>query len=110
MKICLVSGAYRAPSQWEVASNIETARQAAGRLCRRGIFPITPHLNTAYFESLQPDDFWLKGYLEILRRCDMIYVLANYRTSSGALAELAEAKRLGLQVVFEEEENNASVR
>jgi len=101
MKIAMISGKYRGQSQWEVASNIEYARQAAGRLCRRGIFPITPHLNTAYFESLQPDDFWLKGYLEILRRCDMVYVLANYRTSSGALAELAEAKRLGLEIEFE---------
>jgi len=101
MKICMVSGKYRGANQWEVASNIECARQAASRLCRRGIFPITPHLNTAHFEGVNGDDFWLRGYLEILSRCDMIYVLANYRTSSGALAELAEAKRLGIEIEYE---------
>ena len=101
MKICMVSGKYRGDTQWEVATNIELARQAAGRLCRRGIYPITPHLNTAHFEGVEGDDFWLKGYLEILSRCDAIYMLRNWKDSSGARAELALAKQLGIEIEFE---------
>jgi len=61
---------------------------------------ICPHLNTA-FMGRGDDRQWLDGDLEILRRCDAIYMLNGWRDSAGALAELDEAHRGHLTVYYE---------
>ena len=62
---------------------------------------ICPHLNTAYFDGICSDETWLNGYLEILKRCDSIYMMKNWCESSGAKAELELAKNLGLGIYYE---------
>lgn len=39
--------------------------------------------------------------MEILSRCDAIYMLRGYKYSKGSKAELREAKRLGLEIYYE---------
>ena len=100
MRVIYVSGAYRG----DVAANIEHARQAAIRLWQAGDYAVlTPHLNSAHMESLCDEGMFLAGDLELLARCDAIFMLNNYKSSLGGLKELALAKRLGLEIFYEME-------
>lgn len=85
--IVFVSGPYRG----DVSGNIERAKQVAIRLWKLGYAVVCPHLNTAHFDGICPDETWLKGDLEIMSRCDAVYMMAGWDTSAGAKAERAAA-------------------
>jgi hypothetical protein len=110
MKVIYVAGKYLGKSNWETYLNIHKARVAAEKLWNDGWAVICPHSNTAFFDGSGVEDknnpngnwaMWLNGDLEILARCDAIYVLDNWEESKGATMELYEARRLGLQVIFQ---------
>jgi hypothetical protein len=101
MKVVFISGPYRG----NVEHNIIEARKAAAKLWASGYVVICPHLNTANFDYLYPeipDSVWLEGDLEILRRCDAIYMLKGYISSQGAQAELKLALKTGKEIIFQE--------
>ena len=96
MKLVFVSGPYRG----NVAENIHKAREVAIRVWQAGHVAICPHLNTAHFDGYAPDEVWLQGDLEILRRCDAITFVDGWECSEGARAEAKLAKELGLEVIL----------
>ncbi|HLP84813.1 MAG TPA: DUF1937 family protein [Phycisphaerales bacterium] len=98
MKLIYVAGPYRAPSEWQVTLNIREAEAAALELWRMGYAVICPHKNTAYFGGAAPDQVWLDGDMEMLRRCDAVYAMPSWKKSTGATAEISEARRLGIPV------------
>lgn len=101
MKIIYVAGPYRADLPWGVDRNVHRAREAGVTVALAGAMPLIPHANTAHFDGLAPDAFWLEGTLELLRRCDAVYVFSeNWKASSGTRNEVAEATRLGLPVFY----------
>lgn len=57
--------------------------------------------------AILPDGLSQKDYMSIclpmVACCDVIYMLGSYEDSSGALAELALAEKLGLRVILEVE-------
>jgi hypothetical protein len=94
-----VAGPYRAPTTEGVVRNIGRARQAGMDLVTvAGVYPVIPHCNTAAFDGLADDQFFLDATLELLRRCDGVLLLDNWATSAGARGEKAEAERLGIPV------------
>lgn len=99
MKLVYVAGPYRAETPHKIAENIHRARLLALRVWKLGAVAICPHMNTAHFDGECPDDVWLKGDLEILRRCDAVILADGWAGSSGTMAEVAEAERLGIPVV-----------
>lgn len=101
MKVIFVSGPYRADTKEGREANIQKAKDAAIRLWQQGWVAFCPHLNTAHFDGLCPDEVWLKGDLEMLRRCDAIYILKDWKQSEGSQAEVRLAYKLGLEVYFE---------
>jgi hypothetical protein len=78
--------------------NVHRAREVGVMLARLGAYPVIPHSNTAHFDGEAPDELWLAGTLELMRRCDGVVLVGAWTKSSGALAERAEAERLGLPV------------
>lgn len=105
MKVVYVAGPYRSETIWGVRQNILAAEARALDLWRAGWAVICPHKNTAFFDGAASDDVWLKGDMEILRRCDAISLLPNWRRSKGAFAEAMEARRLKLLFVDERGEH-----
>lgn len=106
MKVIYVSGKYRSPTEIGLMENIAHAERAAIKLWREGFAVICPHKNTAclggIFNGTQDEhEFWMAGDLEIVSRCDAIYMLSNWQTSKGAKRELAKAQELGLGVLYE---------
>ena len=101
MKIIYVAGPYRAETENGVFENIIHARRVAQRLWHEGFAVICPHLNSAYMGDKQNDTVFLKGDIEILARCDAIYMLTGWMYSEGATVELELAESLDLEVVYE---------
>ena len=95
-----VAGPYRAPTPWGVHQNIQAAEKVAAILWQAGVTVICPHKNTAYFGGFCPDEAWLEGDLEIIRRCDFIVMMAGWCQSKGAVEELREAQKAGLPVFY----------
>lgn len=105
MRVIYIAGRYRADTEWGLIENIRHAEREALKLWKAGWAAICPHKNTAHFGGAfndgQRHEMWLIGDLEILRRCDAIYMLSNYRQSEGALKELELAKELNLEIIYE---------
>lgn len=102
MKLVYVAGPYRAETREGVAQNVAAARHV-GRLCvQKGWFPVLPTVNTAHFDhdfpGLADDQYWLDGTMEMMRRCDAVVLVDGWQYSSGAKAEIEEARKMGLKV------------
>jgi len=100
MKVIYVAGPFRAKNAWEIECNVRRAEDAAALLVMEfGLMPLIPHANTRFFHGMGSDDsFWLEGTLEMMRRCDAVYMLDGWEASSGSCGEKAEAERLGIRV------------
>ncbi len=101
--IVYVAGPYRTNSEFGSTAfgrekNIAAAREIGARLARDGHLPVIPHANTAQFDGLNTDEFFLEATLELMVRCDAVFLMPNWESSAGARAEKAEAEKLGLPV------------
>lgn len=99
-----VAGAYSG----NVKENIEKAENASINLIRNGFHVITPHKNTAGYEKYEGDgkityETWLEMDLNLLSRCDAIYVLSNSDSSNGVKKEIEFAIKYGMPVIYEKE-------
>ena len=95
------AGPYRAATRAAIARNIENARQLGIEAARRGWFPVIPHANTAHMEQDLPhlgDEFWLRGTMEIMARCDAVVLIEGWEKSEGTRAEIARADQMRLPV------------
>lgn len=86
-----------------IYENVLRARAIAFSIWKLGFPVVCPHANSFLSDGMVPDDFILAGYLEILRRCDVMVVWEthNYHgvESSGVQAEIAEAIDRGIPVL-----------
>jgi hypothetical protein len=101
MKLVFISGAYRSDTVHGIVENIRKAESVAIKYWRLGYAVICPHKNTALFDGLMPDDTWLNGDLEILKRCDAIIMVKDWEKSTGAKAEKVFAEQHGIGVIIE---------
>lgn len=105
MRLLYVAGPYRADGDNNLLNNILTARYVSRRLWLRGWAVICPHMNNAFMDG--PDttfELFMAGDLEILQRCDAIYMLPGWRESEGAQIEFDRACELGLPAYYNIEE------
>ncbi len=91
-KVIYVAGPYRAETEWQVVQNIRRAEETALELWKMGWVVICPHKNTAMFGGALPDEVILEGDLELLRRCDAIYLMKGWQLSDGASREREYAR------------------
>ena len=98
MKVVYVAGPYRAKTEHEVVINIRKAEAVAIEVWKAGHVALCPHKNTAFFGGICPDEVWLTGDLEFVRRCDAVILVPGYETSKGALAEIKEARKVGIPI------------
>ena len=101
MKLVFVSGPYRSETYEGRQANIERAKEAAIKIWQSGDIAFCPHLNTMNFDGLVPDDTFLAGDIEILGRCDIIYMLNGWQDSAGSRAEYQYAIEHRLEVMTE---------
>ena len=100
MKIIYIAGKYRGPNAWAVEQNIRAAENVAAKVWAMGHVALCPHANSRHMDGVASDEHFLAGTLELMRRCDAVVLVPNWRDSAGARAEVAEAIRLGLPIVY----------
>ena len=96
-----VAGPYRAATRDDIARNIDAARVIGISAAALGWFPVIPHANTAHMELDLPelgDDFWLRGTMEMMERCDAVVLVPGWQNSAGTLGEIARAYELRIPV------------
>ncbi len=78
---------------------MEKFQQAETLLRDTGAVPVNPFKLGIphHFSFAESKPFNFKA----LRHCSAIFMLADYANSPGAMAELDEAKRLGIEIYFE---------
>jgi len=101
MKVAYISGPYLADTADRIQSNIDKAKDVAIKYWGLGYAVICPHLNTVHFDGLYMDDVWLKGDIEIVKRCDVIVMIDGWKDSKGATEEWYVALKNNLDVVYE---------
>jgi len=103
MRVIYIAGKYRADTTYGVYQNIKKAEAAAIKLWQEGWCVLCPHLNTQLFDQcgVSPPSVFLEGGLELLRRCDAIFMLNGWAESEGAIKEHKLAKELGLEIYYE---------
>lgn len=105
MKVAYIAGPYRAGTLRGVIDNIRAAEEVAIRYWQKGYAVLCPHKNSALFDGIAPDDVWLKGDLEFIKRLkpgqDVVIMMKTWDHSRGALEERKEAKRLGIEVIYD---------
>jgi len=99
MKVIYIAGPYNAPTEYGVLRNILEARILALQVWQSGGVALCPHSNTAFFGGACPEMVWLDGYIELLRRCDALYVTHRWQESAGAVAEVAFARANDIPVL-----------
>lgn len=101
LPLIYIAAPFRGPTPWHVRKNVEHARDLGLAVAQAGAYPVIPHTMTADFDKQLTDEFWLDGTMELLRRCDAIFLSSRWKLSRGAIAERAEAIDRDLPV-FEE--------
>ena len=100
MKVVYVAGKYRdTRGEWYVMQNIRKAECVAINIWKFGGVAICPHMNTRFFGGTLPDEVWLNGDLELIRRSDALFLMRNAVDSSGAQKEAEFAKMLGIPIL-----------
>lgn len=98
IKMIYVACSLSASTDFERNLNIDAARHAGYKLAKAGFYPVIPTVNTAGFEEANTLEFWYASTMELLRRCDAVYVVDGSHESSGVKAEVDEAARLDIPV------------
>lgn len=98
-KVVYVAGPFRGANHWEQEQNIRRAEEAALEVWRAGGAALCPHTNTRFYQGACPDEVWLEGDLELLSRCDAVYLIPGWSFSVGAREESDLAHKLG-KVIF----------
>lgn len=100
IKLIYIAGPYTAPSLHELRTNINQAWECAIPVARHGGMPVIPHMNSAYFDDLQPPAFWYAATMRLLETCDAILLMPGWEMNKGAIKERERAIELGLRVFY----------
>jgi hypothetical protein len=101
MRIVYIAGRYSGNTLDEVARNIDEARTVALMLAERRIPFLCTILQTAHFDSLLAESdpgygYWIQCSLEVVKRCDAVFLVPNWQQSNGARKEVEYARAYGI--------------
>ena len=101
MKVIYVAGAYRARTHWLIHKNVLHAEEVGLKYWKQGFAVIVPHKLTEFYQDECPDDVWLKGCEELVKRSDIIVMIKGFENSQGSKRELELATELGKEIIYE---------
>lgn len=104
MRLIYIAGPIAAPTAWEREGNIRTAEVIALRIMQLGAAVFCPHTQARFYDGTMPWEEWIKRDLEVLSRCNAIFMCINWQQSKGAMAEYEWAKKHGMKILYSEGE------
>lgn len=96
--------------------NIYRAKKAASKIWNHKIAVFVPHINSGWIDSPETDEFVLPANIDMINRCDAIFVLGKWYKSRGSIAEIKYAYKnaipiyFSLQMLLHDCENNSLVK
>jgi hypothetical protein len=117
VKLVYVSGPYSSRLAYQKQININRAWEASLDLWSiPGVYAICPHTNTMQMDGIcswsDPEEDYKKfieADLDLLGRCDAIFMLRGWNNSKGACRERERATQLGLRVFYQDVDDSADV-
>lgn len=101
MKLAYVAHRIRDPrGHYFTEQHIRAAEAVTLELWKLGFSAICPGANTRHAGGFLPDEIWLQGDLEMVRRSDCVVMAPGYEESLGALGERASALQHGIPVFY----------
>lgn len=100
MTLVYVAGPFRAANSWDMEQNIRRAETLALSVWQAGMACICPHTNTRFYQGTAPDEIWLDGDLEMVKRCDAVLMTHDWERSTGASAERLFALKHEIPVFY----------
>ena len=98
MKVIFICGPFGATNSWVLEQNVRNAEALSFEVWRAGAAAICPHASSRYFLGSLPEEMFVAGYKEILKRCDAVLLVLNWEMSKGSVGEVEEAKRIGIPI------------
>ena len=96
MRLVYIAGPYDAPTPWGIRCNIRNAEDLAAKVNEAGMAAVCPHSWGSGGNVTH--EHMLAVTMAVMRVCHAIILTRDWRNSAGALAEVAEATRLGIPV------------
>lgn len=97
--VVYIAGPFRGSTAWAIEENVRLVERTALALWQLGVVvPLAPHTMCRFYQGAAPDSVFIQGTLELLRRCDAVLLVGEWRQSTGTLGEVAEAERSGTPV------------
>jgi len=105
LPVIYVAGPYSADTISEIEANIKRAELDGIALMNNGWSVHIPHKNTAFMGShkalfVRDWQTWLARDFAILRRCDAVFLMHDWRESRGACAEWGFATGAGIPIHY----------
>lgn len=97
-KLLYVICAYYDDDPYKIKLNVEAAKHVVYSFLGYDIYAIATPINTAFMGKANDSIFFYKATLEVMRRCDAVYVMQGAEKSHGAKKEIEEALRLGMPI------------
>lgn len=109
MKRVYVAGAYNADNVMKVLDNMREGMRWSTKVMLLGHAPFCPWADFHFQLMLREgEELTLQNYYEYslawLRCSDIVFVTPGWERSKGTLAEINEAKRLDIKVIYDIEE------
>lgn len=113
MKLVYVAGSYSADNVISVLDNIREGQRWGTRLLLRGYAPFCPWNDYHFQLMLRGDErLTVQHYydysMKFLEVSDIVFVTPNWESSKGTIAEIARAEQLGIPVVYNLDELEAT--
>lgn len=102
--IVYVGGKFTGKNAWEIYRNVFRAETLGMAVAEAGAMPLIPHKNTSNFFGTITEEFWYKGTLALLKRCDAMILVPGWEDSKGTKDERAWAKANDMPVFERVEE------
>jgi hypothetical protein len=88
VKVIFIAGPYRSErGEYFVRQNIRNAEDAAVFIWQKGGVALCPHKNTSGFGGVVDDQRFLDGAMQLLERCDALFLVDGWEKSIGARRE-----------------------
>ena len=91
-------------STLQFLENVKRGIKVSARLAKEGYAVFSPFIDFLFNlvgEEPLTEKEYKDGSMAWLERSDMVYVVKGWENSKGTIAEIARAKELGIEVVYE---------
>jgi len=85
--VVYIAGPYRGRTEFETLENIRHAEKYAIKYWELGYTVICPHKNTSFLGGIIPEEEFLEGDRELIKRSDIVVFIPDWTKSQGALLE-----------------------